>query len=69
MIVLGIVLLVIAWLLADAGVAVDPVIFTLLHDGGVLLIVIGLILLILSFFGVSVGRGIGPARNGRRYWY
>lgn len=60
MIVLGIILLLIAFLLPDV-VAVPPGIIHVLTVLGWIGIVVGVILLLLSFTGRTVG--------GRRYWY
>jgi hypothetical protein len=60
MIVLGIILLLVAWLLPDV-VAVPPGIVHVLTVLGWIGVVVGLILLLLSASGRSVG--------GRRYWY
>lgn len=60
MIVLGIILLLIAYLLPDV-VAVPPGIIHVLTVLGWIGIVVGVILLLLSFTGRTVG--------GRRYWY
>lgn len=67
MIVLGVVILIILWILGDAGVALPPPLPVLFHDVGIILIVIGVILLLLHFVGVNVGRGI-TQRNGRGLW-
>ena len=69
MIVLGIIFVVVAYLLVDAAVPVPAFVPTLLNDGGWILIVIGVILLLLSLFGRPVGNGWGPSVRGRRYWY
>jgi hypothetical protein len=69
MIIIGIVLLILAWLVVDAGVPVPPFVPTLLNDGGWILIVIGVILLILNLVGRPVGGGWGPSVRGRRYWW
>lgn len=60
MIILGIVLLVLGYLLPD-WFAVPYGVEHALTTVGSLLIVIGLVLLVLSFFGVAVGN--------RRYWF
>lgn len=65
MIVIGIVLLIAAWLLPQLFPVPAPI-ETLLYDGGILLIVVGIILLVLSFIGHPVGRGLN-GRPGRYY--
>lgn len=60
MIVLGVILLLVAWLLPDV-VVVPPGIVHVLTVLGWIGVVVGLILLLLSASGRSVG--------GRRYWY
>lgn len=69
MIIAGVLLLILHWILTDAGVALPPVLFTLMYDFGVVLIVLGIILFILNLCGVAIGRGIGPGPRGRRYWW
>lgn len=62
MIILGVILVVLGfWLFPDLLPEVPPRIDALVGDFGVILIVIGLILLVLSLAGRPVG--------GRRYWY
>lgn len=62
MIILGVILAVLGfWLFPDLLPEVPARIDLLVGDVGVVLIVIGLILLVLSLAGHSVG--------GRRYWY
>lgn len=68
MIILGIVLLLLDWLLAPIVPLPYPI-WELVHVVGVILLVIGIIFLILSLVGHPIGNGLGPARNGRRYWY
>jgi hypothetical protein len=68
-IIAGVLLLILHWILTDAGVALPPVLFTLIYDFGIVLVVLGLILWALSFFGVGVGRGLGAGPRGRRYWW
>jgi hypothetical protein len=69
MIILGIILVFVAWalpqLLPDVPLGVCNVVGT----GGWILIFIGIVLFILSFLGIQVGRGIGAGPRGRRYWY
>jgi hypothetical protein len=60
MIVVGIICLILAWLLPQL-VPVPPPIETLLYDGGIILVILGVILLLLSLAGRPVG--------GRRFWY
>jgi hypothetical protein len=67
-IILGIVLLLIVWLIAPT-VPLPPPIWELVHAAGVILLVVGIILLVLSLIGHPIGSGIGPERNGRRFWY
>jgi hypothetical protein len=59
-IVLGVILLLVAWLLPDV-VVVPPGIVHVLTVLGWIGVVVGIILLLLSASGRSVG--------GRRYWY
>jgi len=68
MIILGIVLLLIWWLVAPIFPLPDPI-WPLVHAGGIIFLVIGIILFILSMIGHPIGRGIGPERSGRRFWY
>lgn len=68
MIILGIVLLLLAWLLPQLFPVPLPV-ETLLYDGGWILVVLGVILLILGFVGRPIGNGWGPPVRGRRYWW
>lgn len=67
MIILGIILWAFGYILGDAGAPVPLFIITVLEDVGGLLIILGIVLLVLSFFGISLGRGIYN-RNGRAYW-
>lgn len=69
MIILGVVLLIVEWLLGDLGVDVPLVLLKLLHDGGIILIILGIVLLVLSFLGRPLGGGWGPTVGGRRYWW
>jgi hypothetical protein len=68
MIILGIVLLLIVWLVAPAVPLPSPI-WELIHAAGVILLVIGVILLILSFITGGVGPGIGRPVGGRRYYW
>jgi hypothetical protein len=68
MIILGIVLLLLCWLLPPVLPLPYPI-YEIAHVAGVILLVVGVIFLVLSLIGHPVGRGIGPARNGRTYWY
>lgn len=67
MIIIGIVLLLLAYLLPDF-IPVPPNIDHALSVLGWLALVVGLVLLVLSLLGRPLG-GVGPVRNGRRYWY
>lgn len=66
MIILGIVLVLLAWLLPQLGVPIPPPIEELFYVGGWILILVGVILWILHLVGRPVGRGIG-GRPGRYY--
>jgi hypothetical protein len=69
MIILGIILVFVAWALPQVLPDVPPGIDHVVYVGGWLLIIIGVILWILSYLGVAVGRGIGAGPRGRRYWW
>lgn len=69
MIILGAVLLIIAWILKDAAIPVPPPVLVVLDDVGWVLVVVGLILLLLSFFGIGFQRTWGPTVRGHRYWF
>lgn len=69
MIVLGIILLVVAYVLRSAATGIPPAIIELADIAGWILLVVGLILLVLHLIGRPVGRGFGPSVGGRRYWY
>jgi hypothetical protein len=66
MIILGIVLLLIAYFIAPVVPLPDPI-WPLVHAVGVIALIVGVILLLLSFFGVPLGRGL-VTRGNRRYW-
>lgn len=68
MIILGIVLLLLVWLLAPA-VPLPPPIWELIHAAGIILLVVGIILFILSLVGHPIGRGVGTGPRGSRYWW
>ena len=68
MIIVGIVLLLICWLVAPSVPLPDPI-WPLIHAGGVILLVVGFILLILSFITGGVGPGIGRPVGGRRFYW
>lgn len=69
MIILGIILVFAAWAIPQILPDIPPGIDNVVGGLGWLLIVLGVILFILSFLGVAVGRGIGAGPRGRRYWY
>jgi hypothetical protein len=68
MIIAGVLLLILHWILSDIAAPLPPVLFTLIYDVGLVLVVLGIILFILSLVGVGVGRGWGPTIRGRRTW-
>jgi len=67
-IILGVVLLLIVWLIAPSVPLPDPI-WPVVHGAGVIFLVVGILLFILSFFGHPIGRGIGSGPRGSRYWY
>lgn len=69
MIVLGIILVFAAWAIPQILVTVPLGIINVVGGLGWLLIVLGVILFILAFLGVGIGRGLGAGPRGRRYWY
>lgn len=69
MIILGIVLLLVAYLLPDLVPDVPPGIIHVADVLGWIFLIIGIILLLLSLVGRPVGRGFGRPVNGRSYWY
>jgi hypothetical protein len=69
MIILGIILVFAAWAIPQILPDIPPGVDNVVGGLGWLLIVIGVVLFILSFLGIAVGRGIGAGPRGRRYWY
>lgn len=69
MIILGIILVFAAWATPQIVPDVPPGIVHVIGVGGWLLVAIGIVLFILSFLGVAIGRGIGAGPRGHRYWY
>lgn len=68
MIIVGVILLLLAYFIGPIIPLPYPI-WELVHAGGVILLIIGVILLILSFLGFAPGPGFGPARNGRKFYY
>lgn len=66
MIILGIVLLLIAYFIAPVVPLPDPI-WPLVHAVGVIALIVGVILLLLSLLGVRVGRGV-YTRGNRTFW-
>lgn len=69
MIILGIVLLLVAYLLPDLVPDVPGGILHVCSVLGTVAIIIGIILLFLGLVGRPLGGGWGPQVNGRRYWW
>lgn len=69
MIILGIVLVFVAWAIPQILPDIPPGIDNVVGGLGWLLIVLGIVLFVLALLGVPVGRGIGVGPRGRRYWY
>lgn len=68
MIILGLVLLLAWWFIAPA-VPLPPPIWELVHGAGWILIIVGVILWVLAYFGHGIGRGVGTGPRGGRYWW
>lgn len=66
MIILGIVLLLIAYFIGPIVPLPDPI-WPLVHAVGVIALIVGVILLILNFAGVRLGRGV-YTRGNRSFW-
>jgi hypothetical protein len=73
MIILGAILVFIAWALPQLVPLTEPPwpgVDNIIYVGGWILIVAGSILFLLGWLGgIQVGRGIGAGPRGRRYWY
>lgn len=70
MIIIGVILLIAAWLFPSLGVPVPPPIIQLFTVGGWILIAVGIILLLLALLGRPVGTGWSRTGTGRRgMWY
>jgi Flp pilus assembly protein protease CpaA len=73
MMVLGLILVFIAWALPQVfpmDAPPLPGIDNILWTGGWILFFVGFVLFLLAWLGgVQLGRGIGAGPRGRRYWY
>jgi hypothetical protein len=68
MIILGVVLLLLWYFIAPIFPLPAPL-WELVHVIGLIALVVGIILWVLSFAGRPVGRGFGTGPRGGRYWW